>query len=74
MRWDGAMRPLRALAAEALGLARDALRERGAGGALEHAERILREGNGAERMRAAHAAGGMRAVLESLVAEAAQAV
>ena len=52
---------------------RGALRERGGGGALEEAERILREGNGADRMRAAHAAGGMRAVLEGLVAEAAQA-
>ena len=51
-----------------------ALRERGGDGALEEAERILREGNGADRMRAAHAAGGMRAVLERLVAEAAQAV
>jgi carboxylate-amine ligase len=72
--WDGAMRPLRDLAAEAIGLAAAALRERGGDGALEEAERILREGNGADRMRAAHAAGGMRAVLEGLVAEAAQAV
>ena len=37
---------------------------------VEEAERILREGNGADRMRAAHARGGMRAVLEGLVAEA----
>ena len=73
VRWDGSMRPLRELAAEAIALARDALRERGAGGALEQAERILREGNGADRMRAAHARGGMRAVLEGLVDEAAQA-
>ena len=49
LRWDGAMRPLRDLAAEAIGHARGALRERGADGALEHAERILREGNGADR-------------------------
>ena len=70
VRWDGAMRPLRELAGEAIGHARGALRERGAGGALEEAERILREGNGADRMRAAHARGGMRAVLEGLVAEA----
>ena len=73
LRWDGAMRPLPELAAEAIGIARAALRERGADGALEEAERILREGNGADRMRAAHAEGGMRAVLEQLVAEAAQA-
>jgi carboxylate-amine ligase len=74
LRWDGAMRPLRALAEEAVGLARAALAERGADGALAEVERILREGNGADRMRAAHAAGGMRAVLERLVEEAAQAV
>ena len=73
LRWDGAMRPLRELAAEAIGVAGAALRERGGDGALEEAERILREGNGADRMRAAHAAGGMRAVLERLVAETAQA-
>jgi carboxylate-amine ligase len=72
VRWDGGMRPLPELAGEAIALARAALRERGADGALEEAERILREGNGADRMRAAHAAGGMRAVLERLVAESAQ--
>jgi len=73
LRWDGAMRPLRELAAEAIALSRAALRERGGEGPLEEAERILREGNGADRMRAAHARGGMRAVLERLVEEAAQA-
>jgi carboxylate-amine ligase len=73
VRWDGAMRPLRELAAEAVGHALGTLRERGADGALEEVERILREGNGADRMRAAHARGGMRAVLEGLVAESAQA-
>jgi glutamate---cysteine ligase / carboxylate-amine ligase len=72
VRWDGELRPLPELAAEAIALARAALRERGAGGALEEAERILREGNGADRMRAAHHAGGMRAVLERLVAESAE--
>jgi carboxylate-amine ligase len=73
VRWGGDMRPLRELAAEAIGVARATLRERGGDGALEEAERIVREGNGADRMRAAHAQGGMRAVLERLVAEAAQA-
>jgi carboxylate-amine ligase len=73
VRWDGAMRPLRELAAEAIAVARAALRDRGADGALEEAERIAREGNGADRMRAAHAAGGMRAVLELLAGESAQA-
>ncbi|HET8951406.1 MAG TPA: YbdK family carboxylate-amine ligase [Solirubrobacteraceae bacterium] len=72
LRWDGSMRPLRELAQEAIGLARGALAERGADGALVEVERILREGSGADRMRAAHAAGGMRAVLELLVAEAAE--
>ena len=41
-------------------------------GALEEVERILRDGNGAERMRAAHAEGGMARVLERLVAETAE--
>jgi carboxylate-amine ligase len=54
--------------------ARPYARELGGEDALAEVERILREGNGADRMRAAHAAGGMRAVLEGLVAEAAQAV
>ncbi len=60
--WNGALRPVRELAAEAIGLAREA----GAGAALDHAERLLREGNAATAMRAAHARGGMRAVLETL--------
>jgi carboxylate-amine ligase len=56
--WDGErMRPVRELVAEALDIAPDA---------REGIERILREGNGADRMRAAHARGGMRAVLEHL--------
>ena len=66
--------PAAGAGAEAIGVAGAALRERGGDGALEEAERILREGNGADRMRAAHAEGGMRAVLERLVAETAQAV
>jgi len=74
VRWGSAMRPVRELAAEAAGLARAALGERGGEGALEEIDRILREGNGSDRMRAAHAEGGMRAVLERLVAESAQAV
>jgi carboxylate-amine ligase len=70
LRWNGATRPLRELAAEAIEVARGALAERGGDAALEEAERILRDGNGADRMRVAHAEGGMRAVLERLVAEA----
>lgn len=68
--WDGAMRPLPELAREAVALARASLRERGGDAPLEEVERILREGNGADRMRAAHEQGGMHAVLEQLVAEA----
>lgn len=64
--WDGErMRPARELAEEAVTLA---------GEHGEGARRILREGNGADRMRAAHASGGMRAVLEHLRDESAQAL
>ena len=45
-------------------------RELGSGDALEGIERILAEGNGADRQRAAHARGGMPALLDLLVAEA----
>ena len=48
---------------EALALARPYA----AADALEEIERVLRDGNGADRMRDAHAAGGMPAVLERLV-------
>ncbi|HVL97659.1 MAG TPA: YbdK family carboxylate-amine ligase [Solirubrobacteraceae bacterium] len=67
----GARRPVRELAAEALAAARPYARDVGAEAALEEVERILREGNGADRMRAAHARGGMPAVLSHLVAETA---
>jgi carboxylate-amine ligase len=40
--------------------------------ALEGVEKILSEGNGAERQRAAFARGGMRALLEYLAAETAR--
>lgn len=69
---DGALRPVRELAADAIERARPYARDVGAEGALEEAQRILSEGNGADRMRAAHAAGGMRGMLERLVAETAQ--
>jgi hypothetical protein len=64
---DGALRPVRERIAAAVELARphtDA-------GALEEVERIVREGNGADRMRAAHAEGGMPRVLRQLIAESA---
>lgn len=67
--WEGALRPLPAVATAALALARPYARELGGEDALGEVERILREGSGADRMRAAHAAGGMPAVLERLVRE-----
>jgi len=66
--WGGALCPVREVAADALALARPYART----GALEEIERILREGNGADRMRHAHAVGGMPAVLERLVRETAE--
>ncbi|HEX8102928.1 MAG TPA: YbdK family carboxylate-amine ligase [Solirubrobacteraceae bacterium] len=65
----GALRPLREVARTALDIARRHARDLGAEDALEGVERILAEGNGADRMRAAHARGGMDAVLELLVRE-----
>jgi glutamate---cysteine ligase / carboxylate-amine ligase len=70
--WDGALRPLSDVAAAALALARPYARDLRDVDALEEIERILRDGNGADRMRAAHAAGGMNAVLERLIREAAE--
>jgi carboxylate-amine ligase len=67
--WDGGLRPVRELAAQAIALARAHLPDPGP---LEEVERILAEGNGADRMRAAHARGGMPAVLAALAAEVAQ--
>jgi carboxylate-amine ligase len=69
--WEGALRPLPEVAAAALAMARPYARSEGA---LEEVERVVREGNGADRMRAAHAAGGMRAVLAGLIREAAEPV
>jgi glutamate---cysteine ligase / carboxylate-amine ligase len=66
--WLGALRPVREVAADTLALARSYAR----GDGLEEVERILREGNGADRMRSAHAAGGMPAVLGRLVRESAE--
>jgi glutamate---cysteine ligase / carboxylate-amine ligase len=66
---NGALRPLRDVAAETLAIARPYARE---GDALEEVERILHDGNGADRMRRTHAAGGMDAVLAQLVDEAAR--
>jgi carboxylate-amine ligase len=69
---DGAMRPVRELAAAAIETARPYARETGAEDALDEVRRILAEGNGADRMRAAHADGGMAAMLGRLVADTAE--
>jgi glutamate---cysteine ligase / carboxylate-amine ligase len=66
---DGALRPAREVARAAIERARPWARDLGSEPALELVERILREGNGADRQRAAYARGGMPAVLDLLVAE-----
>jgi carboxylate-amine ligase len=70
--WDGRLHPVPVVAREVLTLARPYARDLGGADALEEVERVLRDGNGADRMREAHAAGGMPAVLARLVAEAAE--
>ncbi len=67
--WRGALTPIRAVAADALEVARPYARELDGEDALEEIERILREGGGADRMRAAHADGGLDEVLTQLAAE-----
>jgi carboxylate-amine ligase len=67
--WRGAMMPIREVAGDALMIARPYARELDGEDALEEIERILREGGGADRMREAHAAGGMGGLLARLVAE-----
>jgi carboxylate-amine ligase len=66
---DGALRPVRERIAAAVELAR---RHTPAEPALEEIDRILSDGNGAERMRAAHAEGGMPRVLHRLIEESAE--
>jgi carboxylate-amine ligase len=66
---DGALRPAPDVARAALQRARPHAAELGSGDALEGIERILAEGNGADRQRVAHARGGMAALLDLLVAE-----
>jgi glutamate---cysteine ligase / carboxylate-amine ligase len=58
--------PARELAARALAEARPYAADLGGDGALEEIERILAEGNGAERQRAAFQRGGIPAVLDWL--------
>ncbi len=70
--WEGGMRPVLEVATAAFAVARPYAREQGAEDALEEVERVLRDGNGADRMRARHATGGMEAVLAGLVGETAE--
>lgn len=68
---DGALRPVPEVARATVELAMPYARELGAEAALEEVERILVEGNGAARRRAAFARGGMGEVLADLVQETA---
>jgi carboxylate-amine ligase len=68
---DGRSVALREAARAAVEQAQPYAREAGADGALDEIERILREGGGAARRRAAHARGGVEAMLADLVAETA---
>ena len=69
--YDGALRPVTEAARETVQLARPYARELGCDAALEEIERILVEGNGAARQRAAFARGRMPAVLAELAQETA---
>jgi carboxylate-amine ligase len=68
--WRGRLRPIREVGADSLALARRYARDADGEDALSEIERILRDGGGADRMRKAHAAGGMAEVLARLAAEA----
>jgi carboxylate-amine ligase len=62
LRHDGALRPVAAIAADAIARAGD-------DPALEEITRLVTDGAGADRQRAAFARGGMRGVLEQLAGE-----
>jgi carboxylate-amine ligase len=66
---EGALRPVRERIAAAVELARPYTP---AEAALEEIDRIVEDGNGADRMRAAHAEGGMPRVLHRLIEESAE--
>jgi carboxylate-amine ligase len=55
------------VAEDALALAASYAGALGADAALDEVRRVIREGNGADRMRAAHARGGLPAVVRQLV-------
>ena len=64
----GGLCPLREVASEVVERVRPRAREAGAEDALEGIERIVREGGGADRQRAAFDRGGMETVLDELLA------
>jgi carboxylate-amine ligase len=66
---SGEARPAREVAAAALAAVRPYAEELGGDGGLEEIDRILAEGNGAERQRGAAEEGGIEAVLEFLARE-----
>jgi len=68
---DGRLAPLPEAARAAIALAEAHARESGSDDALAGIERILRDGCGADRQRAAHERGSMDAVLKLLVEETA---
>jgi len=70
--YDGRLRPVPEIARATMQLAMPYARELGSDGALEELERMLVDGNGAVRRRAAFARGGMPMVLSELVEETAQ--
>lgn len=67
--WRGAMRPIAEVGADTLELARPYARDLDGEDALEEIERVLREGGGADRMRATHAVHGMHGLLAHLAQE-----
>jgi carboxylate-amine ligase len=70
--YDGELRPVREIARATVQLALPYARELGSDGALEEIERMLVDGNGASRRRAAFARGGMSELLADLTEETAQ--
>jgi glutamate---cysteine ligase / carboxylate-amine ligase len=69
---EDSLRPVREIAANVLAVVRAHARELGSDAPLEEIDRMLREGNGADRQRTAHTNGGIPAVLERLVGETAE--
>ena len=69
LRHGAAMVPLVELAQDAVDLVRPVLADIGADGPLEETERMIREGNGADRQRVFFERGGLGGLLQGLVSE-----